>query len=153
MDAIPFHIGITTDDLATSMHDLTAALGVSWTTPTAGPGQYRSVDGVPQPRPTSCISVEGPIHLDLIEGRPGTLWETTGARLHHFAYWTDDLRGDIERLAEQGWRLEMTDPDADGQPSVFAYLVRDDGSGLELIDDAGRDAYTDRLRQDPPAGP
>ena len=94
----------------------------------------------------SCTRGEGPIHIDLIEGRPGTVWETKGPRLHHFAYWTADLRGDIERLARDGWRLEMTKPDEAGRPTLFAYLVRDDGFRLELIDDAGRDDYADRLK-------
>ena len=147
MDAIPFHVGITTNDLGTSMGALAQALGVSWTEPTTGAGLYHDVDGVPQPRPTSCISLGGPIHIDLIEGQPGTLWHADGPTLHHFAFWTDDLRGDIGRLAEQGWRLELTDPDADGEPSVFAYLIRDDGFRLELIDDAGRADYEARLQR------
>jgi hypothetical protein len=146
MDPVPFHIGITTDDLGASMRDLSRALGVTWTQPTAGEGLFHTVDGVPQPRPTSCISRQGPIHLDLIEGRPGTVWQTTGTRLHHFAYWTDDLAGDVTRLEAGGWRLEMTKPDADGHPTLFAYLRRDDGFRLELIDVAGRDEYLARLR-------
>lgn len=147
MDAVPFHIGITTDDLGASRRELAGALGVTWTAPTAGPGLFHTVDGVPQPRPTSCLSREGPVHVDLIEGEPGTIWETTGPRFHHFAYWTDDLEGDIARLAEQGWRLEMTKPDAGGRPTLFAYLVRDDGLRLELIDEASRADYADRLRE------
>ncbi len=147
MDAVPFHIGIATDDLGRSMRDLAGALGVSWTTPASGPEVFHSVDGVPQPRPTSCLSHEGPIHIDLMEGRSGTIWETGEPRLHHFAYWTDDLEGDISRLAQQGWRLEVTQPGAEGQPTVFAYLIREDGLRLELIDDAGRDDYAGRLRQ------
>ena len=147
MDAVPFHIGITTDDLAGSMHVLAGALGVSWTEPSSGPGLFHTVDGVPQPRPTSCVSREGPVHVDLIEGQPGTIWEASGARVHHFAYWTDDLEGDIARLAEQGWRLEMTRPDADGRPTQFAYLIRADGFRLELIDDVGRLDYLGRLQQ------
>lgn len=147
MDAVPFHIGITTEDISTSMHDLASSLGISWTTPTSAGGLFHGVNGIPQPQPVSCVSREGPIHIDLIEGKPGTVWETAGPRLHHFAYWTDDLRGDIARLAEDGWRLELTQPDGDGQPSVFAYLVRDDGFRLELIDDAGRDTYAGRLTE------
>lgn len=147
MEAVPFHIGITTDDLGTSMRQLADSLGVSWTPPTAGPGMLHVVDGPPQPRPTSCVSRQGPVHLDLIDGKPGTIWETTGPRLHHFAYWTDDVAGDVERLTGQGWRLEMTIPDDDGRPTVFAYLVRDDGFRVELIDDAGRDDYYARLRE------
>ncbi len=147
MEAVPFHIGITTNDLSTSMHEIAAALGVTWTTPTAGPGSLHAVDGTVQPRPTSCVSREGPIHIDLIEGRPGTIWATTGPTLHHFAYWTDDLQGDIDRLTEQGWRLEMTAPDTARRPTVFAYLVRQDGFRVELIDEAGRSDYLLRLRE------
>jgi hypothetical protein len=146
MDATPFHLGITTNDLRTSMHELGDALGVSWTDPAGGDALFHSVDGTPQPRPISCISREGPIHFDLIEGKPGTIWETSGPRLHHFAYWTDDLQADISRLAAEGWRLEMTKPDPEGKPMQFAYLVRDDGFRLELIDSAGRSDYTDRLK-------
>jgi hypothetical protein len=80
-------------------------------------------------------------------GKPGTVWEAAGPRLHHFAYWTNDLEGDITRLAEDGWRLEMTSPDPQGRPSVFAYLIRDDGFRLELIDAAGRATYTKRLQE------
>ncbi|ONH32590.1 VOC family protein [Pseudofrankia asymbiotica] len=146
MDAAPFHIGITTNDLAASMRDLANALGVSWTAPATPPGLYHTVDGVPQPRPKSCISREGPVHIDLIEGRPGTIWETNGPRLHHYAYWTDDLEGDVTRLGTEGWSLEMTLPDEAGRPTLFAYLRRDDGFRLELIDDANRADYTARLR-------
>lgn len=146
MEIVPFHIGIATDDLAASMEQLAASLGVSWTTPGSGGGLFHSVDGGPQPQPVSCISREGPIHIDLIQGKPGTIWEAAGGpRLHHFAYWTDDLEGDIERLGKDGWRLELTKPGSDGKPTVFAYLIRDDGFRLELIDEAGRDNYTHRL--------
>ncbi|MDT3443262.1 MULTISPECIES: VOC family protein [unclassified Pseudofrankia] len=147
MDAVPFHIGITTNDLGASMRDLTRALGVTWTAPTAGEGLFHTVDDVPQPRPTSCISRQGPIHVDLIKGEPGTIWETAGPRLHHFAYWTDDLAADVIRLTSEGWRLEMTKPDENGRPTLFAYLVRADGFRLELIDAAGRDDYAARLRE------
>jgi hypothetical protein len=149
MDAIPFHIGITTNDLTTSMELLGGVLGVSWTPPSAGPGVLHTVDGVPQPRPLSCVSRKGPIHVDLIQGRPGTIWAATEPRLHHFAYWTDDLAGDITRLTEQGWRLEMTRPDDQGRPTQFAYLIRDDGFRLELLDHLGREDYLSRLKPEP----
>jgi catechol 2,3-dioxygenase-like lactoylglutathione lyase family enzyme len=149
MDAVPFHIGITTDDLATSMDLLAGVLGVSWTEPSAGQGLLHTVDGVPQPRPTSCVSREGPVHVDLIQGKPGTIWEATGQRVHHFAYWTDDLPGDVKRLSEEGWRLEMTRCDEQGRPSQFAYLIRADGFRLELLDELGRADYLGRLGPEP----
>jgi hypothetical protein len=148
MEPFPFHYGIVTGDLTTSMRQLSQALGVTWTVPGSGGMLFHSVDGRPQPQPLSCISREGPIHIDLIQGRPGTIWAAPdGPRLHHFAYWTDDLEGDIKRLAVDGWRLELTSPDAEGRPTVFAYLVRDDGFRVELIDAAGKDTYARRLSE------
>jgi hypothetical protein len=47
--------------------------------------------------------------------------------LDHLAYGTDDLKGDARRLVDEGWRLEMTTPDGEGDAAGFAYLVRDDG--------------------------
>lgn len=146
MDAIPFHIGVATNDLEGSMRELGAALGVTWTEPSCEGRVFQGVDGTSQPQPRSCISREGPIHIDLMVGQPGSVWAANGPRLHHFAYWTNDLRGDITRLAAEGWKLELTLPDPEGHPSVFAYLVRNDGFRLELIDDAGRGTYGDRLK-------
>jgi hypothetical protein len=145
MDAVPFHIGIATNDIDASMPELAAGLGVSWTTPTQPEGLVGTIDGAQHRRPRSCISREGPIHIDLMQGDPGTVWESSGPRLHHFAYWTDDVAGDVARLAKDGWRLEMTQLDAKGEPTVFAYLVDDRGFRLELIDDAGRDDYAARI--------
>lgn len=144
MEPVPFHIGICTNDLDSSMRDLSAALGVRWRPPATPPGSVYDVQGVAQPRPTSTVSLGGPLGIDLMQGQPGTVWDVDVPRLHHFAYWTDDLRGDIDRMAEHGWKLEMTIPDENGEPSVFAYLVRADGFRLELIDDRARPDYEAR---------
>ena len=147
MDVVPFHIGITTPDLARSMEALSAALGVSWSAIGGGEGELPVVGGGSQLRPVSSISREGPIHIDLIKGAPGTIWDTSSPRLHHFAYWTDTLGDDIERLTSDGWKLEMTFPDASGRPTVFAYLVGAEGFRIELIDRAGHDDFMARLAE------
>jgi hypothetical protein len=147
MDAVPFHIGIATNDLPRSMEALSAAFGVSWTAPGAGEGSFTSVDGRPHPRPLACVSLDGPIHIDLMQGAAGTLWESDRPRLHHFAYWTDDVAADVARLEGEGWTLELTSPDGEGRPSRFAYLVRADGFRLELIDRAGKAAYEAGLQR------
>jgi hypothetical protein len=146
MDPVPFHLGIVTDDITASMTQLSEALGVTWTAPGSAGLLFHGVDGSPQPQPVSCISRQGPVHMDLIQGEPGTIWAAPdGPRLHHFAYWTDDLAADVQRLADDGWKLELTKPDADGRPTVFAYLVREDGFRVELIDGAGKETYAQRL--------
>jgi hypothetical protein len=141
VEAVPFHIGIVTDDFEKSMQDIGAAFGLTWSQPHSPNGTLRNVEGVEQPRCTSCFSLRGNVQLNLMAGIPDTMWESTGAKLHHFAYWTDDLEADIDKLSSEGWRLEATQTDDDGRPTVFAYLIRDDGLRLELLDSAGRESY------------
>jgi hypothetical protein len=134
MDLVPYHIGIATNDLEISMKDVTAALGLSWTTPNTGGTLMHDVEGRAQMQPVSCSSREGPIHIDLMKGQPGSLWEVAVPQIHHVAYRTDDLPGDIAALTQAGWRLEITLPGPEGRPSVFGYLVRNDGFRLELVE-------------------
>jgi Glyoxalase/Bleomycin resistance protein/Dioxygenase superfamily len=141
MDLIPYHIGIATNDLDASTRALTAALGLSWTNPNAGDTLMHDVEGRAQMQPVSRSSREGPVHVDLIKGWPGTLWEATAPVIHHVAYRTDDLPGDILQLEAAGWRLEITMADPDGRPSVFGYVVREDGMRLELVESAIYEAY------------
>jgi glyoxalase/bleomycin resistance protein/dioxygenase superfamily protein len=141
VEFVPFHIGIVTDDLERSMRELSLAFGVSWSEPHAPGGTLRNVDGVEQPRCVSCFSRGGTVQLNLMEGVPGTMWESQGAKVHHLAYWTDDLSRDIENLTREGWRLEVTQADDAGDPSVFAYLIRGDGLRIELLDSVNREAY------------
>ena len=135
MDLIPYHIGIATNDIETSRRDITAALGLTWSKPASQRTLMYDVQGHPQIQPLSCSSQQGPIHIDLIEGEPGTLWKVAGPQIHHVAYRTDDLPGDIAALEKLGWRMEITVPNGAGHPSVFAYLVRDDGARVELVED------------------
>jgi hypothetical protein len=141
MDQTPFHIGITTNDLETSMRTMSAALGLSWTTPNSDGVLMHDVDGRAQVQPVSCSSREGPVHIDLIKGEPGSLWDAAAPGIHHLAYRTDDLPGDVGELERAGWRLQITLPDPEGRPSVFAYLVRDNDVRVELVEDAVYDDY------------
>jgi hypothetical protein len=146
MDLMPYHIGIATNDLEASMRDVTAALGLSWTAPNSGDTLMHGVDGRVQMQPISCSSREGPVHIDLIKGHAGTLWEVAAPEIHHVAYRTDDLAGDIIDFEEAGWRLEITVPDPDGRPSIFAYVVRDDGLRVELVEHGIYEAYITSVR-------
>jgi hypothetical protein len=134
------------------MREIGVALGVTWSPPQAAAGMAYTADGEPQAPPLTSISREGPIHIDLMEGGVDSVWGTTRPRIHHFAYWTDDVPGDVDRLVNDGWTLEMTVLDADGRPSGFAYLVSDDGVRVELLEESGRDSYASRIEwpDDPP---
>ena len=53
-------------------------------------------------------SIEGPVHLELLQGPAGSIWDghdVPGA--HHFGYWSDDVGADTESLLADGWTLEL----------------------------------------------
>ena len=122
------HTGIVVRELDGAMASIGAALGVRWATP-----QRRHLDGIGLDGPVVADvditwSLEGPPHLELIAAGPGTLWTTSQeSELHHVAFWSDDLAGDVERVRRTGSELELTGAAAGGAPSSFAYLRRPDG--------------------------
>ena len=72
----PFHAGIVVRDLGLAMEELSQAAGLEWIdlgTHTIGGWTIHVV-----------YSVDGPPHIELIEGPPGSPWDATdGSRLDH----------------------------------------------------------------------
>jgi hypothetical protein len=90
-------------------------------------------------------SCQGPLHIELLEGSPGSIWETPLTTcVHHVGYWSDDIAGDIERLGHEGWSLELS-LFAGGRPVEFAYLSKAGSIRIELVDLARRPAYLERV--------
>ena len=92
-----FHVGIRVIDLEAAMEELGTDLGVTWCPgPGAGPAALDARGGAITTRPLRfTYSAEGPLHLELLQGQPGTIWDAgAGAGLHHTGVWTDDIKGD-----------------------------------------------------------
>jgi catechol 2,3-dioxygenase-like lactoylglutathione lyase family enzyme len=134
-----WHVGIVVDDLDATARELGATLGHSFTSV-----QEQEVTVVLGDRAAdSCVlettrvrwaatSGESP-DWELIQAGSG-LWSTERSRgqaLHHLAYWSDDLEGDIARLRGQGYELEASGDDVEGRIR-FAYLMAPGGIRLEL---------------------
>jgi hypothetical protein len=90
----------------------------------------------------------GPMRVELLEGGPGSVWETDQqAVLHHVAYWVDDIAATVTRLQADGWTLEVTTDSGDGdfRPSMFAYVTKPGNARMEITDAARRDSTLERL--------
>ena len=86
------------------------------------------------------------MRIELLEGGPNSVWETTElAVLHHLAYWVDDVADAVATLQSDGWSLEVTTADENGRPSMFAYATKPGNARVELTDAARRDPTLDRL--------
>ena len=86
-------------------------------------------------------SVEGPPHLELIEGPAGTVWAPVMG-LHHVGLWTDRLADDAVELEQRGLPIEVAGVSPSGRrPSGFTYHRSGHGLRIELVDDASLPAF------------
>jgi hypothetical protein len=85
-----YHTGVVVDDLASAQERIDAQLGVTWL---EGGALVRilSDSGERIEKTASALSVEGPLHVELVQSVPGTLFSATGGNHpHHIGYWVDD---------------------------------------------------------------
>jgi catechol 2,3-dioxygenase-like lactoylglutathione lyase family enzyme len=114
-----FHVGIRVADLEAAQQELTSSLGVRWTTPARMPMKaWVPGEGYRKSELTISFSVEGPVHIELLHGSPGSYWDTSsgGAGIHHLGVWVDDVAQANEELLRQGWTVELA-----GRPREEGY--------------------------------
>ncbi len=129
-----YHTGVRVPDLRAAMAELGPQLGVTWAQPVHAPAQpaWTPEDGAQTLELHFVYSCEGPQHIELLQGPPGSIWDgRTQPGVHHVGLWSDDVPGDTQRCVDAGWtvRLAQVSP-ADGygtytyvQPPVGGMLV------------------------------
>lgn len=136
-----YHVGIVVADVEESKRHLSELLGVSWADPMTGIAEHQLLEGriVPhvgtgdRPAQGTVYSIDGPPYLELIQQRPGTVWEETG--LHHLGVWTDDVAGESDRLASMRCPLEaVAAVEADGTWIAGCYHKTADNIRIEIVD-------------------
>src|SRR5437667_12783756 len=102
-----FHFGIRVADLDKAMAEMGGALGVRWATVRdREQAVWTPERGAERVSLRFTYSVDGPQHLELLEGGPGTPWhgaESPG--VHHVGVWVDDVATETRRLVDLGWQL------------------------------------------------
>ena len=146
-----FHLGVRVVDLDAAMEELGAALDVRWASPRTHDAQpiwtpERGFQKVPL---RFCYSVEGPLHIELLESSGGSFWDGSDAPgNHHVGVWVDDVDAETDRLISLGWSLEAcrNDPNGDDGYGIYAYLQPP--TGMLVESSAGRFSPTSK-----PGGP
>jgi hypothetical protein len=125
-----FHVALVVEDLAASMGELTAALGVRWDEPHDSRYGEWSIRVV--------YSLDPPF-IELVQGEPGSPWDTSaGPRLDHIGYFSDDVLADSARLEAAEVPIDF-DPAPYGRGGAFAYhRAPSSGLRIELVTSAGR---------------
>ncbi len=130
-----YHVGVRVADLDAAMSQLSAPLGVTW----CSPQQRDQAVWIPGEGATALplrftYSAEGPQHIELLEGPPGSIWDgREQPGLHHVGVWHDDLKGGTEALLERGWALRLAQRPPDEGYGVFTYVQPPGGLLVELV--------------------
>jgi hypothetical protein len=132
-----FHTGILVPNLEAAMAAMGGALGVTWAKPWFyEPMSYWTPAGKQSsPLLRVTYSREGPQHVELIQGMPGSPWDSARCHgVHHVGVWVDDLKTEAASLAKQGWTVEMAAVPPDEGYGRFAYMKPATGDMLlELV--------------------
>ena len=129
-----FHVGILVADMDAAQRELTSSMGVAWTTPARMPMKaWVPGEGYRKWELTISFTVEGPVHIELLHGSPGSYWDTSGggAGIHHLGVWVDDVAGANEELARQGWTVELAGRPPEEGYGGFTYTRSPGGILLE----------------------
>ena len=138
-----FHIGIRVADVEAAMAELGKQTGVTWASVQDRPmSVWLPATGPAVLQLAVTYSVEGPVHLELLQGTKGSIWDANddpGA--HHFGYWSDDVGADTEALVAQGWTLELAAAaPADGY-GRFTYVRSPAGYLVEPVSRASKPRF------------
>ncbi len=136
-----FHVGVRVPDLDVAMDELGASMGVTWAEARESDAQqlWTPEHGAQELRLRYTYSAEGPQHIELLEGPPGSFWDgRTQPGAHHVGVWVDDVAGETTRLVDAGWTLVGANRDGSdgGGYGIYTYVQPPSGLIVELVDRA-----------------
>ncbi len=138
-----FHVGIRVPDLDDAMRNMTGAAALEWSSVQHRQQQIwlpRSGVAVVDLRFT--YSSAGPVHLELLQGEPGSVWDAgDGPGPHHLGFWVDDVASTTEELLRQGWTLELAGRAPDEGYGAFTYVRSPAGTIVEPVSTIVRPAF------------
>ncbi len=140
----PFHVGIRVPDLAEAMTELGASVGVTWAPVREVDTQpvWTPEEGLTEVRLRFTYSREGPQHLELLEGQPGSVWDGRDQPgIHHVGVWVDDVGAEVARARAAGWRVVAAHAGPADDFGLFAYVAPPGGSIVEVVSTAIEPAF------------
>lgn len=138
-----YHFAYVVDDVRETMAAMETAFGLHWAKVlegSRGPVHHHRLGMLDVPT-VIAFSMDGPPHIELIERRPGTLWDVPGTGLHHAGLWVDDVVSASERLTALGMPLIAHGARPDGSIGRTAFHDNGTGSLVEILDECLREPF------------
>jgi len=130
-----YHHGVRVPDLDAAMAELGEALGLTWCAPQVREQSVWLPDSGETTIPLRfTYSMQGPQHIELLEGAPGSIWDGRDVSgLHHIGVWSDDVGGESAALVAAGWTLRLAQRPPDEGYGAFTYVQPPSGLIVELV--------------------
>lgn len=130
-----YHLGVRVPDLDVAMTEMGPTLGLTWCSVQERDQQVWTPDAGPVTVPLRfTYAAEGPMHLELLQGPPGSVWDGSGCTgAHHLGVWVDDVAAETVALVEQGWEVVAAQKEPAAGYGVFTYVAPPSGLIVELV--------------------
>ncbi len=130
-----FHVGARVQDLQAAMGALAQAFGLSWATVVERRQRVWTPSGGAATVPLRfTYSCQGPQHVELLQGSPGSLWDGSDLPgLHHLGVWVDDVATETGRLVDAGWTVDGAERPPEEGYGVMSYVRSPAGLLVELV--------------------
>ena len=140
-----FHTGVLTPDLDEACAFYTRTLGITF----AEPYEFEALPvwtpekGLHHVRNRFTYSVEGPIHLELQCGEPGSFYDPTLSRGDHVGIWVSDVTATVAALTSDGWEVMVSGAPPEEGWGMFTYLrPAHGGIAIEVVSEALQPIFT-----------
>lgn len=130
-----FHTGVRVPSLDAAMAEIGPGLGITWAEVRESEQAVWTPDRGQHTVPLRYVySCEGPQHVELLEGEPGSVWDgREDPGVHHVGVWADDVGAAVAEAVAAGWRcVAAQKPPAEGC-GVFAYVQPPAGMIVEFV--------------------
>jgi catechol 2,3-dioxygenase-like lactoylglutathione lyase family enzyme len=130
-----YHQGVRVPDLDQAMSELGGAMGLRWCEPQAREQAVWIPDEGPSTIPLRfTYSAEGPQHVELLEGAPGSIWDgREQPGLHHVGVWSDNVAADTTAMLAAGWTLRLAQASPEEGYGAFTYVQPPGGLIVEFV--------------------
>jgi hypothetical protein len=120
-----YHYGVRVPDLDVAMAEMGADLGLTWATvQQRQQAVWTPATGAITVPLRFTYSCEGPVHMELLEGAPGSVWDgREQPGIHHVGVWVDDVPGETAALVAKGWTIAAAGKAPDDGYGAFTYVV------------------------------
>ena len=139
-----YHVGIRVPDIEKAMDELGESMGVTWCSIQEREQDCWTPEGGDRKIPLRfTYSAEGPQHLELLQGAPGTIWDGNDSPgIHHTGVWVDDVAAETNVLLAKGWTLAAAGRAPEQGYGSFTYVVPPSGLIVELVNAALEPMFT-----------